>query len=495
MDHSYFKDRVSAYYDQDLPVQELELMRRHITECEECQAMLAEFERLDKLIDQKSGLSETAVFWEESARKIEARLSEKIRPAAVTDIKRSGWSSLWWKAGSVAAAVLVVGFVAIHRFEILEDAGEPGGSQSTQPPAVQLEQKQDGRAEADTVAPVKQEITQSLESDRKRADRRNRQTEADIQTDAFEESPPLQKVKRREVQSLSAQSPAAEPAPLKTVPSGTSAESVEDQQVLEEEIAIPEKSKTALAPKKSADQTIKVRGGRAGEVEYVVDGVKEDELAEKVDKVDSVPVIKVQGEQSKETISRTAPQSELGEEVMEKGGKLISDSVLAAKLKVPDSAKTTKKGATEFSAGGVDVKGAMQMNSLAKKKPSESVDSSIVLSSKHSPDSVLTFEIEEDRRVGDRFAGGPNPPFWTDNHPVEFWRERLAQVESNGSSEEESLYCHYAICRLTDDKSEYQKSYDIIKAASDKLLKENPDRETPINRYIKALDSLNRFPE
>ena len=36
MDHSYFKDRVSAYYDRDLPPYELQALEEHLKECAEC---------------------------------------------------------------------------------------------------------------------------------------------------------------------------------------------------------------------------------------------------------------------------------------------------------------------------------------------------------------------------------------------------------------------------------------------------------------------------
>jgi len=119
MDHSYFKERVSAYHDAGLNLEEQELMRQHIAECEQCRAALAELEAFDRMVEERSTLKADDYF-EENAQKIEAALgfgsSEKVTD--ITPPKRSG---LWWKVSAVVATAAVLAFIAIHE----EDIGEP----------------------------------------------------------------------------------------------------------------------------------------------------------------------------------------------------------------------------------------------------------------------------------------------------------------------------------------------------------------------------------
>ena len=64
MEHSYFKDRISAFIDGELPPYEEQVVREHLSDCEECQKLKADLERLDTLIEEKSGLNDDA-YWEE----------------------------------------------------------------------------------------------------------------------------------------------------------------------------------------------------------------------------------------------------------------------------------------------------------------------------------------------------------------------------------------------------------------------------------------------
>lgn len=116
MDHSYYIDKLSAYSDRELTGEEHEVVRQHVQSCSECRAALAEYEKLDQLVErnQVPGQSD---YWEGAAKRIEAQL-QSDPDAKVTDISRgrSGW--LGWKLASVAATVAILTFVALNREDI-----------------------------------------------------------------------------------------------------------------------------------------------------------------------------------------------------------------------------------------------------------------------------------------------------------------------------------------------------------------------------------------
>ncbi|MEW5994091.1 MAG: zf-HC2 domain-containing protein [Candidatus Zixiibacteriota bacterium] len=115
MDHAYYRDKVSAYYDRQLPPQEAEVIRQHLEACEECRRLLVELECLDKLVEERSHLADRE-YWEQSARKIEDRLGFG-KETKVVDVRRSAWSGLGPKLAA-AAAVLVLTFVVIYQGDI-----------------------------------------------------------------------------------------------------------------------------------------------------------------------------------------------------------------------------------------------------------------------------------------------------------------------------------------------------------------------------------------
>lgn len=63
MDHSYFRDRVSAYMDQNLPAMEQELLTHHVEKelCPECNRLLQELRAVDGMVSKHSGLSELSL--------------------------------------------------------------------------------------------------------------------------------------------------------------------------------------------------------------------------------------------------------------------------------------------------------------------------------------------------------------------------------------------------------------------------------------------------
>ncbi len=118
-EHSYFADRISAYHDGYLPGQELELIRRHLEECEECRRALADFEKLDRMVDEQSQL-DGEEYWEKSAQRIEQRIAESSEEK-VTDIRRSRFGTFGMRIAAVAASFLIIGYIALHESDILSD--------------------------------------------------------------------------------------------------------------------------------------------------------------------------------------------------------------------------------------------------------------------------------------------------------------------------------------------------------------------------------------
>jgi len=119
MDHSYFRDKVSAFFDKGLPAEEMFMMAEHISECPECQKLLAEYERLDKLTADSRDLADDD-YWERSARKIEQRLGFSELETPVTSITpQRRRSALGWKLIGAAASVAVLTIIGIHQTEIL----------------------------------------------------------------------------------------------------------------------------------------------------------------------------------------------------------------------------------------------------------------------------------------------------------------------------------------------------------------------------------------
>jgi len=113
MDHSYYRDKISAYFDGALEAQERELIRRHLEDCYECQSLLKRLTRLKEVIDEKSGLGGDEYF-EKLAQKIESRIATPREK--VVDVSHFRWKSFWWKVSAAAASVLLVGTIGYYQF-------------------------------------------------------------------------------------------------------------------------------------------------------------------------------------------------------------------------------------------------------------------------------------------------------------------------------------------------------------------------------------------
>ncbi|MFH1373264.1 MAG: zf-HC2 domain-containing protein [bacterium] len=119
MDHSYYRDRISAYADGELSPMEKEAVRRHLDECEQCRQLLGEIERLDQLVADKASLPD-GDYWEQSAQAIEQRL-DTLAETKITDVSRFRWTGMTGKIVAVAASVAVLAFIGLYQSDILKD--------------------------------------------------------------------------------------------------------------------------------------------------------------------------------------------------------------------------------------------------------------------------------------------------------------------------------------------------------------------------------------
>ncbi len=146
MDHSYYRDKISAYVDNELPPQEREIVKQHISECQECRNLLAELEKLDRFVQQRSQLAGEE-YWERSAQKIEQRLGFTAE-TKVTDITPSRWKGLVPKLAAVAASIAVLGFIALYERDISKQVSPPA-MKSTEAPQIELDRKPPPAVEKD----------------------------------------------------------------------------------------------------------------------------------------------------------------------------------------------------------------------------------------------------------------------------------------------------------------------------------------------------------
>jgi len=128
MDHGYFKDRLSAFIDQELTPEETKALSEHLEQCADCREQLARLKELDRLVEKHSELDGDEYF-ERSAQKIESRLG--LTATTVTDIAgrtERNYKGLWWKTVSVAAAAVILVFIGVHRDDIFttSDLKMPG---------------------------------------------------------------------------------------------------------------------------------------------------------------------------------------------------------------------------------------------------------------------------------------------------------------------------------------------------------------------------------
>jgi hypothetical protein len=140
MDHAYFKDRLSALFDNELPPQEKQIVEEHVRDCAECQSALAKLRQLEDAVKRHSELADTD-YWEKSAQKIERQLGFD-QQTIITPIRHKWYEQgLAWKALAAAASLAVLAYIGLNSDKILrqkelEPSQAPIERKSIQPPSV-----------------------------------------------------------------------------------------------------------------------------------------------------------------------------------------------------------------------------------------------------------------------------------------------------------------------------------------------------------------------
>ncbi|MCH8026987.1 MAG: zf-HC2 domain-containing protein [candidate division Zixibacteria bacterium] len=135
MEHSYYKDKLSAYFDSELEVQEMELLRRHLEGCAECRKLLEKLSSLSQKIEELSGLDENEYFGSLATRIVGkiADLDNKVVELPRKEFHRFGFG---WKIGALAASFMLIATVTYYQWqdhesildEIIEQSNKPAQS-------------------------------------------------------------------------------------------------------------------------------------------------------------------------------------------------------------------------------------------------------------------------------------------------------------------------------------------------------------------------------
>ncbi len=123
MDESYFKDRISGYFDKSLPPDEYQLVDDYLKTSAEGRALLERIGRLDEFVRMHGALSVDDAFFERQAQRIEARLGfESATPANVEKAPVRKWGGPAWRWVGVAASIAVLAFIGYHQRDIFGPA-------------------------------------------------------------------------------------------------------------------------------------------------------------------------------------------------------------------------------------------------------------------------------------------------------------------------------------------------------------------------------------
>lgn len=119
MDESYFRDRISGYFDKSLPPDEYQLVDDYLKDSPEGRRLLEEIGRLDEFVRMHSELDVDDGFFERQAQSIEARLGfASATPANVEPVRPKGRGGATWKWIGVAASIAFLGFIGFHESDI-----------------------------------------------------------------------------------------------------------------------------------------------------------------------------------------------------------------------------------------------------------------------------------------------------------------------------------------------------------------------------------------
>lgn len=149
MDHAYFKDRLSALFDNELPPQEKQIVEEHLHGCVECQELMTRLRQLDEAVTRHSQLADTD-YWEKSAQKIEQRLGFPEQ-TVVTPIGRRWYEKgMGWKMVAAAASIAVLAYIGINSDKILKREDLQPRPTMQAPSVTPLEPKRKAVADTET---------------------------------------------------------------------------------------------------------------------------------------------------------------------------------------------------------------------------------------------------------------------------------------------------------------------------------------------------------
>ena len=176
MEHSYYKDKLSAYFDSELEVQEMELLRRHLEGCAECRKLLEKLSSLSQKIEELSGLDENEYFGSLATRIVGkiADLDNKVVEVPRKEFHRFGFG---WKIGALAASFMLIATVTYYQWqdherildEIIEQSAKPVlpldllmdsvvESKSQPEPVIVAEEKADDKAANNDIKEIEKDV-------------------------------------------------------------------------------------------------------------------------------------------------------------------------------------------------------------------------------------------------------------------------------------------------------------------------------------------------
>jgi len=252
MEHSYFKDRISAFLDGELPPYEEQVVGEHLAGCEECQQIKAELEKIDSLVEKYSDLDDDE-YWEKSAQKIEDAIG--ISETQIEDItpgKKSNYKGLGWKLATVAASIAVLTFIGLHEKDIFKEIDTVPTMQA---PSISLPP------------------TESREKDDLVFD------DEVMEESAIKKAAPVGKTEGIDNKELE-KPKIGMPTPVvdEYLKPDTEKETVVDKG--DSITSIDDLLSQTAGVVTNTQGEVFIRGGRAGEVDYIVDGVPESEVEE-----------------------------------------------------------------------------------------------------------------------------------------------------------------------------------------------------------------------
>ncbi len=119
MDESYFRDKLSAYFDKALSPEEMAMMDEYVRENAEARRILDDFRKFDAMVNQESELGDDE-YWERSAQKIEQAVERADSNRVVEPLKSKSGSWIW-KAVPIAASIMLLTFIGLHQGDIFKN--------------------------------------------------------------------------------------------------------------------------------------------------------------------------------------------------------------------------------------------------------------------------------------------------------------------------------------------------------------------------------------